>query len=217
MLAIPSFNDRASRLLTLTAMVLMCMSTGCSIDGFPITTTDSSVESSRSSVRQTDARGIALPFVTPFPDRWSTNNDGTSYEPCTALTDAELINAGLDPTTVEDIAVANHQTARGCIWYFHGGPDAGLLSHATGNRPTFEQDIKDRSWYEVSYDISIKRRHVLVDSRSATACMTTVKSGKSPVFVRASKLFKPIGREAVCQRAIDFMKRVIDRMPPPES
>ncbi|MCB1295305.1 MAG: DUF3558 family protein [Gordonia sp.] len=195
----------------------MCMPSGCSVDGSPTATVDSRVGVPGSSIRQTDARGVALPFVTPFPDRWSTNNDGTTYEPCTALTDAELGDAGLDPATAMDVAVANHQTARGCIWYFHGGPDAGLLSHATGNRPTFEQDMKDRGWYEVSYDISIKGRLVLVDSRDTTDCMATVKSGKSPVIVGTSKLFKPIGREAVCQRAIDFMKRVIDRMPPPES
>lgn len=215
MLAIPSFNDRASRLLTLTAMVLMCMSTGCSIDGFPITTTDSSVESSRSSVRQTDARGIALPFVTPFPDRWSTNSDGTSYEPCRTdrrgadqrrsrphhrrrhrrrePPDSERVHLVLPWRTRCRLALTRHRQP----------------PHVRARRKTVV-GTRFRT-------ISIKRRHVLVDSRSATACMTTVKSGKSPVFVRASKLFKPIGREAVCQRAIDFMKRVIDRMPPPES
>ena len=36
-------------------------------------------------IRQTDSMGRPLPFVTLFPNRWSGNNDGTPYEPCTSL------------------------------------------------------------------------------------------------------------------------------------
>ena len=209
-----TFPSNPRRSLSTTLALLALTPLACAVDGSPTATTDSVTTSTPQSIRQTDARGVRLPFTTTFPDRWSSGNDGTTYEPCTALTSTELRAAGLDPSTAEDAAVVNHQTVRGCIWYFTGGSESGTLSHATGNMPTFEQNMEDRDQYQVSYDITLNGRHVLVDSIDAAACMTTVKSGRSPVLVRVSKLFKPIGREAVCKRAIDFTRLVIDRMPP---
>ena len=201
-----------STALVFTAAILVA--SGCTVNGSPASAPHSGNEDARPTIRQTDTRGIKLPFTTSFPDRWSANNDGTTYEPCTALTGAELRGAGIDPTTVKDIAVANHQTARGCMWDYIGDHTAGKVAHATGNLPTFEESQTDREWYEVSYDLKIKGRLVLVNSKAATLCMTTVKSGRSPVDITVSKIFDPIGREAVCKRAIDFTRLVINRMPP---
>lgn len=143
------FSSPLSRVLAAALTSLIWVPAGCSVDGSPAVAKRSTETSSAPDIRQTDSRGVELPFTTPFPNRWSAAND-------------------------------------------------------------------DRSLYQVSYDITLDGRHVLVDSSDAMACMTTVKSGRSPVLVRVSKLFKPIGREAVCKRAIDFTRLVIDRMPPAE-
>ncbi|MFT4127988.1 MAG: DUF3558 domain-containing protein, partial [Gordonia sp. (in: high G+C Gram-positive bacteria)] len=45
-------------------------------------------------MRQTDDQGRRLPFDTEFPQRWSDGNDGTSYEPCTALSPDRLTELG---------------------------------------------------------------------------------------------------------------------------
>ena len=208
------FQARFSHPLTLALAALTLSPIGCSVDGSPTASMRSAVALPAPSIRQTDSHGVPLPFITTFPDRWSAANSGTTYEPCTALTSSELLAAGIDPSTARDAAVVNHQTLRGCNWFYAGGQESGSLSHFTGNTPTFEQDMEDRSRFEVTYDITLAGRHVMVDSADSVACETTVKSGRSPVTVIVSKLFKPIGREAVCKRAIDFMRIVIDRMPP---
>lgn len=166
------------------------------------------------AIRQNDDSGNRLPFTTTFPERWSRNNNGTKYEPCTALTDAELVDAGLDPHSVSDIALANRQTARGCQWEYANLRNSGL-SQATGNAPTFESRMTDRDWYKISWDITIDGHLVMVDSSDVYMCSTTVKSGHSPVVTIADRIGDLISMSELCDYAIDFTRRTIPKMEQP--
>ena len=57
-------RGNSSRPLALAIVGVMCMPSGCSVDGSPTATVDSRVGVPGSSIHQTDARGVALPFVT---------------------------------------------------------------------------------------------------------------------------------------------------------
>ncbi|WP_246222042.1 DUF3558 domain-containing protein [Gordonia pseudamarae] len=165
------------------------------------------------SIRQIDDSGKRLPFDNRFPDRWSTNNNGTTYEPCTALTDDELAAVGIDPGSVIDVAMANGQTARGCRWEYRDVKLSGV-TQATGNKPTFEQQMQDREWYATSYDIVIDGRPVMVDARARYTCMTTVKSGRAPVSTLVSRISDTPPSE-LCAQAIEFTTLTIPKMEPP--
>ncbi|MBD0023917.1 DUF3558 domain-containing protein [Gordonia pseudamarae] len=187
----------------------------CAIAGVPSPSADSTdTTSTPTSIRQTDDHGKELPFTTKFPDRWSANNDGTTYEPCTSLTDTELSALGVDPTTVKDVALANHQTARGCIWSYRGRWMGGV-SHFTGDKPTFEEEKKDRSWYEKSYDITIDGRLVLVDYWDSSRCITTVEVEHASVSTIVTRLWNPPPESELCNLAIEFTKLTLPKMPPP--
>ena len=192
------------------AIVVLC-STSCAVDGEPGAATSAS--NTIEPIRQTDSSGKILPFVTRFPDRWSANNDGTTYEPCTALTDTEIAAAGLDPESVADAAIANHQTARGCRWK-HSGIQLSGIGQITGNRPTFEERMKLRSDFKAWWDLTIDGRLVMVDPDSAASCTVTVKSGRSPVSTIVTRTWKAPPTKELCAIAIDFTRRTIPKMEP---
>lgn len=190
--------------------------TACAVGGEPRFTTTASPPGKTPSeaIRQNDDSGRILPFTTTFPDRWSSNNDGTKYEPCTALTNAELVDAGLDPNSVSDIALANRQTVRGCLWE-HANLRGSSLSQGTGDAPTFEERMTDRDWYKTSWDIRIDGRLVMVDSTDRYNCSTTVKSGHASVVTIVMRTADLVPLKELCDYAIDFTRRTIPRMEPP--
>ena len=194
------------------ASAVLACSTSCAVSGepSPAVTASTTVE----AIRQTDSKGIKLPFTTQFPDRWSANNDGTVYEPCTALSDTELGAAGLDPASVADAAIANHQTARGCSWK-HAGIRLSSIGQITGNKPTFEERMKLRSNSNTRWNLTINGRVVMVDSNSAASCTVTVKSGRSPVSTIITRTWNPPPSKELCEIAIDFARRTIPKMEPP--
>ncbi|QHN25807.1 DUF3558 domain-containing protein [Gordonia pseudamarae] len=207
------------RLLPLVAcLAVVCALSACATPGEPIPTsepaTSEPVTSTPAPIRQTDDRGKPLPFTTRFPDRWSANNNGTSYEPCTALNDAELTSLGLNPTTVRDVALANHQTARGCIWKYFG-KSMGGISQSTGNRPTFEYELTDREWYIRSYTTTIGGRLAIVNYWKQFSCFTIVKVENARVTTTANRVLTPTPEAELCNLAIEFTKLTIPKMPPP--
>ncbi|MFZ2242569.1 MAG: DUF3558 family protein [Gordonia amarae] len=191
----------------------------CSVAGVPApslhspTPTTNPIRNDSAPIRQTDDLGTRLPFTTTFPDRWSTKNDGTTYEPCTALTDAELSSVGIDPATAQDVALANYQTARGCVWLYHG-QTMGRVSHFTGDKPTFNEQRKNRESYILSYDTMIEGRQALVDARHSM-CTITVESEDAPVSTLVTRTWRPPPIAELCAQAIAFTKLTIPKMPPP--
>ena len=157
--------------------------------------------------------GDPSPAVTDSAPTATINNDGTAYEPCTALSDTELLASGLDPKSVSDAAMANHQTARGCSWR-HSGIRLSSIGQITGNKPTFEERMKLRSNFKTWWDLTIGGRLVMVDPDSAASCTVTVKSGRSPVSTIVTRTWNAPPTKELCAIAIDFTRRTIPKMEP---
>ena len=100
------------------------------------------------------------------------------------------------------------------MWDYAGHAQGGV-DQATGNKPTFEENILDRNWYTLSYDLTIAGRLVLVDSRDRFTCMTTVKSAHSPVHTIVTRTSDPPPVTELCRKAIEFTTLTIPKMPPP--
>lgn len=132
-----------------------------------------------SEIRQTDWAGNRLPFTTDFKDRWNRANSASEYEPCTSISGATLVSLGLDPESVEDTAVVDGQTARGCAWYSLPPLGTALyISQAVGNSPSISAYKKKYEgltrWRQ---DLLIDGRTVGVEEDGLGGCMTYVQSG----------------------------------------
>ena len=204
---------------TLTLLLLTCLLGACSsVEGLPQSQNPSiatlSGTSTADTIRQTDARGRPLPFTNTFPRRWSNGNDGTTYEPCTAATMTILAANSLDPLSVKDAAIVDHQTARGCRWSINFYESA-YLSQIVGNQPQLDIYKKQQNGIvEWMPDISIRDRRAAVGSSpSATDCTTFVQSGAAIVATRASMNIYPLTIDEICDKAIAFTRATIDQMP----
>ncbi|GAB98516.1 hypothetical protein GONAM_02_00380 [Gordonia namibiensis NBRC 108229] len=169
-------------------------------------------------IRQTDDAGNRLPFETEFPNRWSINNDGSTYEPCTQVS-VEVVNRfGLDPDTVEDVAASDFQTARGCQWkyindrrssiaQFVGNlqrPEDGLAGHKELNRA-------GTSWLP---DAEINGRPVLRESMGPGDCTVYVRSGDALVITSVTRMgSNPPATEQLCTEAADFLRATVAQIP----
>ena len=170
--------------------------------------------SSGSAVRQTDANGHPLPFTNVFPRRWSNGNDGTAYEPCTAASSEILSANDLDPASVRDAAIADHQTARGCRWSVLGQSSA-YISQIVGNQPALEAyKLQQDEMVHWLPNTSIGGRTAAVGSSPlATDCTTFVESGEAIVATRASVNISPPPISEICDKAIAFTRATIDQIP----
>jgi hypothetical protein len=164
-------------------------------------------------VRQTDDAGKRLPFVTTFPNRWSSNNDGTPYEPCTAATPAVLAESGLDPTSASDAAKADFQTLRGCEWKFTDG-NLASLSQYVGNGPSLEQYKKGREPFsEFLPDTSIDGRRALLQPLGRRMCTTIVQSRSAQVLTTVTIVSDPPPISSICDLALEFARETINQIP----
>ncbi|QRY63557.1 DUF3558 family protein [Gordonia sp. PDNC005] len=170
-------------------------------------------------IRQIDDNGLRLPFSTVHSRRWNAANDGTTYEPCTALAATQLEAHGIDPHSVKDAAGTNGQTLRGCSWDYVGDirTEHWMLSQIVGNSTGLANDKRMKSttrdiWLD---DQTADGRTVGLHAIAPNIqCDTYVQSGKAAV----TTLVMHIGRaeqplSALCDRAIAFTRATIGRMP----
>lgn len=168
--------------------------------------------------RQTDDAGRKLPFENRFPNRWSINNDGTSYEPCTQVPAEVVRDFGLDPGSVRDAAASDFQTARGCEWtLLEDGRSS--LSQYVGNILRPEDGLEGHkarnsvgsTWLP---DTEISGRTVLVESMGSGECAVYVRSGDAVVITSLTIFgFNPPPIEQVCGTATDFLRATISQIP----
>uniref|UniRef100_UPI003D91BD80 DUF3558 family protein n=1 Tax=Gordonia sp. B7-2 TaxID=3420932 RepID=UPI003D91BD80 len=172
---------------------------------------------SRPSIRQVDDAGRRLPFMTVFPNRWSSNNDGTQYEPCTSVSDRVLASLGLDPRSVSDAAVADHQTVRGCEWdvlnrrrasasQYVGNLAGSGASDLDGYKAIFD----DFRWFP---DRMIDGRTVAVFSLGVDHCATITVSGRALVFTDAALDRDDKDVSENCNFALAFTRATINKIP----
>lgn len=205
------------RLLTLAAILFIIA--GCTTAKTRESVGDSQSVSAGLSdpqPRQTDAQGRRLPFTTQFPNRWNRGNDGTTYEPCTAVTPQTLQSLGLDPSTVEDGASVDGQTARGCQWdALPPISDAVNLGQSVGNSKSLaaykEKNRVAANWYP---DITIENRRVGVMDQGAGGCLTYVQSGDSGIVTSVLSMgLQKIPLDEQCELAVKLTRATISQMP----
>ncbi|SDU28932.1 DUF3558 family protein [Gordonia westfalica] len=216
---VPQTLKRRSPFWVLAVVILSYTLVGCSVAGSPeAAPSTSNTVPTEPEVRQTDDEGKALPFLTPFPNRWNANNDGTSYEPCTEVQDGDLQRSGLIPGSVTDVAKSDFQTARGCRWTFRDDGRSSL-SQSIGNLSHPEQGVlgykrensETMRWYP---DVVLDGRTVVVGSLSPIECTATVQSGKAIVGTTVVRLGenKPAPEE-MCETALGFLRSTLARIP----
>ncbi|MGV9669225.1 DUF3558 family protein [Gordonia sp. NPDC003504] len=166
-------------------------------------------------IRQTDDVGNELPFRTSYPNRWNNLNDGSSYEPCTALTSQQLASLELIAESAADIALADRQTARGCKWEFS---DLRLahISQIVGNGPDLPTyKSKQASTVQWQPDSEIAGRSVAIGTEpSSNSCTAYVRSGTAIVATGAAIPINPPPTPEICAKALAFTRATIDKMPP---
>ncbi|WP_132994027.1 DUF3558 family protein [Gordonia zhaorongruii] len=199
------------------AIATLVSVSSCAIEGQPISVADSG--HAGSVIRQADDNGVRLPFETRHANRWNAANDGTTYEPCTAVSGSNLAEAGLVPSTVADAAGTNGQTLRGCTWDYQRSSlgDSWTLTQIVGNSRGLDSEKRLKS---TSSDVWLPDREM--DSRlvgvhrtnGVWSCDTYVQSGRAAVstIVNHFGTAKPDPDE-ICERALAFTRATIDKMP----
>ena len=211
--------NRSVRFSLVTFVFGACL-LGCTTPGLPepVPTPSKAQPPATKAVRQTDDDGRALPFETSFPNRWSINNDGSTYEPCTQVSNETLRQSGLIVDSAEDVAGSDFQTARGCRWKYSDDdlsfvaqfvgdiirPAGGLTGHKSLN-------LAGKTWFP---DITMNGRRVLVSSIGAGACSVYIQSGDAVVVTTVSRFdLEPPPTQAICEVATNFLRSTINQIP----
>ncbi len=191
---------------------IVVASLGCGVDS------DSNVEAPSSTsvvIRQTDDAGKPLPFENTFPKRWNSSNDGTPYEPCTAVDQDVADEVGLDLSTTADAASVSGQTLRGCSWDYAGeiigGWNANQIVADFQSLESYKRNNPNFTWRE---NIVVNDRIVGIASLNQTSCFTYVQSNDSGVSTGAAYHTLPAPTlDEVCERAIELTRATIDKIP----
>lgn len=208
--------------LTTAALSIVGCSTDGSATGHKAASTSYSTglepptSTSTDEIRQVDDAGRPLPFRTVFPRRWSANNDGTPYEPCTAASAGPLASLNIDPSSVRDVASADHQTARGCQWEYRNERFA-YISQFVGN---MNRGVTTLAGYQAQYsfkhwfpDQMINGRVVGVVTGGPDECTTHVQSGRALVATTVGIGSTSNDVSENCRRALAFTRATIDLIP----
>lgn len=198
-------------------LLVTLASASCSSDGSETEIGDSRA-SSVVKVPGVGGRSKELPFDTSFSRRWNSANDGSDYEPCTALGADDLVALGIDPGSAKDGAGTDGQTARGCEWRYRGTSpgDHWTVSQIVGNSPSLAQEKRRISgsadvWLP---DLTIGGRPVGIHFvKSGGDCDTYVQSGRAAVSTIVVTLDTSVPVREICDRAIAFTKATIDKIP----
>ncbi|GAA1481180.1 hypothetical protein GCM10009624_16200 [Gordonia sinesedis] len=203
----------------LTAAVITAISlssAGCTLPGEAQPQPASRISSS-DVIRQTDAAGNRLPFTTTFPDRWSANNAGTDYEPCTAVTRAILQEFNLDPSSVNDAADANRQTIRGCDWTFLNDTANTISQYVGGNGELTLNEYRDKQMGrsdELMPNMVINKRPVLrIRNIALGQCTVVIQSGGARVFTTLFVYHNRPSPDRLCDVPVRFLRTMIDKIP----
>ncbi|WP_306302389.1 DUF3558 family protein [Gordonia paraffinivorans] len=223
MLRVPANLRRNWQELSTGIAMVACTATtmtvlpACSVSGTPTATPSAAAESvSALQIRQTDDAGRPLPFKTEFPNRWNSNNSGTSYEPCTQVPGAVVQRFDLDEASVNDVAGSDFQTARGCQWKFSENRHSflsqfvGNLDRPDGGLTAHKEDYSTTTWHP---DTEIAGRRVIVGSIDPGDCAAYVQSGNAVVVTNVVLIELEPQPMAACNAAVDFLRATIGAIP----
>lgn len=184
---------------------------GCSFVPAPSIPSSSVVSDSTRADPTVSVSGIQQ----SFRRRTNPGNDGSTYEPCDALSVQAAKSLGIDPSSIKDTAVVDGQTARGCFWRYSPPESRNLfLTQSVSNSPSptaYKSKQRTNTWRA---DMTIESRAISVFETSTNTCGTYVQVERAGVITVAqftSTLSPPI--DEICDRAIAFTRATIDKMP----
>ncbi|MCF3936947.1 DUF3558 family protein [Gordonia tangerina] len=210
-----SLGRRRARVKAVACVLAPFILMVAACDGGIDTRNVASSTSTASGIRQTDAAGQSLPFENQFEKRWNSSNDGTAYEPCTAVDQAVADRVGLDQSSTADAAAVSGQTLRGCKWHYAGegmeGWYADQIVADSESLAAYKKLNRSFTWRE---DIVVSDRNVGVGAVNQTSCFTYVQAEGSGVVTGAAYHSLPAPTlDEVCRRAIDLTRATIDKVP----
>jgi Protein of unknown function (DUF3558) len=157
---------------------------------------------------------IPLPFENRFPNRWNPANDGTSFEPCVAYSDAELMRFDIDPSQREDVALVDGQGTRGCNWHMPGTFSLGQVVTNSTSLDTYREGVTEVDWKQ---DLDVNGRRVgvfTIDYGASVLCATYVQSFGAGVVTNVVTDVSPGVKEVdACALVEEFSRAYIDKIP----
>ncbi|GAB3125578.1 hypothetical protein GCM10027289_00050 [Tsukamurella serpentis] len=155
-----------------------------------------------------------MPFVPRFAGRTNERNDGTSFEPCTAYSDAELRSLGVASQTLSDAAISESPNYRGCHWQSPNG--SGRFSQIVGNEKSTSDYKAKQSARPWQPDRVVNGRIVIVATELGDGCLASFMSRNAMVHssFRVTSPGKPSADLVPeCEKAIAWATLAISKAP----
>ncbi|MBF9520479.1 hypothetical protein B5566_19225 [Mycobacterium sp. MHSD3] len=174
---------------------------GCTHDGIQGTPTASSAPTSSSSVSTSS----------PTTSTDSSPAKGTTFDACTAITDADVSDWKVDPANKRDA----HQTAfgqrvRGCIW---GGPDWFVKVYAVDGSMAQLEQPNDRFDRQERVQIGSRAGWLLHD-KNGIGCSVGIPSQQAIAAVQVDlKTDLTEQHYDQCPLALQIMKQIEPKIP----
>ncbi|CAM3820820.1 DUF3558 domain-containing protein [Tsukamurella strandjordii] len=187
------------------ALAAALLASGCavSIPGEPVAT-----GKARASTKP-------LPFTPTIKNRTNDRTDGTSFEPCTAYTDAELIAIDINPSSIRDAAQVDAANYRGCRWNANDYTDSrggGQYSQIVGREMGLDEYKRYMNTLKWQPDRQAHGRTIAY-APEKNYCISAFASEQSIVTTIAGSTNPSPGNKAECDRAIAFASLAVSKAP----
>ncbi|MFC4070053.1 hypothetical protein [Actinoplanes subglobosus] len=141
------------RLVALTAVVAVAFTGGCGVlgsaaSGAPdVTSTSTAGKGSTKGSTKGSAEPTPAGTVKPTPEKHSVKDSGDIPDPCTLLSEAEVVDlTGREITQIDEDGGSAGDVTRYCQWQQSGGQLAVFLSRTTAE--DFEITVAEAEWVD---------------------------------------------------------------------
>lgn len=155
-----------------------------------------------------------LPFSPTIKNRTNERTDGTTFEPCSAYTAAELRAIDIDPATMSDAPQVDSPNYRGCRWQSIGyTARAGFrYSQILGNELSLDEYKRKYRNLPWQADRTFEGRRLAVAPEN-DYCFAVFASEFAVVVTLASGMQPSPGRTVECDKAVAFASLAISKAP----
>ncbi|WP_343952370.1 DUF3558 domain-containing protein [Tsukamurella spumae] len=158
---------------------------------------------------------VPLPFTPTIKDRTNDRTNGTSFEPCSAYSDAELRALEINPATLADAAKVDSANYRGCHWRANDYTSArggGQYSQIVGHKMTLDEYKRYMSTLRWRADRVAHGRRIAVAAEFDN-CVAAFSSEQAIVVTIAAWTKPSPDLTVECERAVAFASLAISKAP----
>ncbi|MDP0398619.1 DUF3558 family protein [Tsukamurella strandjordii] len=156
-----------------------------------------------------------LPFTPTIKNRTNDRTDGTTFEPCSAYTDAELLALDINPTTITDAAKIDYPNFRGCDWLgtdYTAKRGGSQYSQIVGRELTLDEYKRTMKRLPWQADRTANGRTIALAPEN-NYCIAAFASEKSIVTTSVIVTNPSPGRTVECDRAFAFASLAVSKAP----